>query len=92
MTEEEIRAAVLEAIRRVAPEADLTKLAPDADIRDALDIDSMDMNRMLLRLHESTGADIQEKDQPRYSTVAGAIRELRARLSSPPVSSQKDTP
>lgn len=80
MTQEDLRAVVLKSLSRVAPEADLTKLRPDADIRDALDIDSMDMNRFVLGLHESLGVDIAEKDYPKYVTVAGAVRELLARV------------
>ncbi len=81
MTEEEIRAAVLKALGRVAPEGDLAKLPPDADIRDALDIDSMDVNRFLLMLHDALGVEIAEKDYPKYVTIAGAVRELSARLA-----------
>ena len=80
MTNEEIRTAVLKALATVAPEADFEHLGSDEDLREALDIDSMDVNRYVLALHQSLGVDILEKDYPKLLTLSGAIRELAARL------------
>ena len=82
MTNEEIRAVVLKALAGIAPEADLTELRPDEDFRDALDIDSMDVNRLMLSLHEVLGVEVAEKDYPKLLTVTSAVRELRARLAA----------
>ena len=80
MTTEEIRSAVLKALAGVAPEADLEHLGPNEDLRDALDIDSMDVNRFVLALHQALGVEIAEKDYPKLLTLAGAVRELGERL------------
>jgi acyl carrier protein len=82
MTTEEIRAVVLKALAGVAPEADLSHLRPDEDFRDALDIDSMDVNRLMLSLHDALGVEVAEKDYPKLLTVASAVRELAARLAA----------
>lgn len=42
MTPEQARQAIKEALGQIAPEADLDKLAPDADLRDTLELDSLD--------------------------------------------------
>lgn len=81
MTSEQIRAVVLKALGSVAPEADLEKLRPDEDLREALDIDSMDVNRFVLALHQALGVDVAEKDYPKLLTLSGAVRELQARLT-----------
>lgn len=80
MTNDEIRSAVMKALSSVAPEADFEHLGPNEDLRDALDIDSMDVNRFVLALHQSLGVEIAEKDYPKLLTLSGAVRELAARL------------
>jgi acyl carrier protein len=82
MKEEEIRATVRRALKRVAPEADLEALGGEEDLRDTLDLDSMDFNGFVLALHETLHVDIPEKDYPRFFTLNGCVRELGARLGA----------
>lgn len=82
MTEPEIRTVVLRALKQVAPEANLDELRPNADVRDELDVDSMDFNKFVLLLHDALGVDVAEKDYPKFFTVDGSVRELTARLGS----------
>ncbi|HVU00322.1 MAG TPA: acyl carrier protein [Polyangiaceae bacterium] len=81
MTREEIRTLVLRTFARIAPEADLATLDPKADVREALDVDSMDLNQFVLAIHDALGVDIPERELPKFFTVDGAVRELEARLS-----------
>lgn len=76
------RAVFLEELGRIAPEADLAALAPDADLRDALDIDSMDVLTLLAALHTRLGVDIPEADAGRLMTLDGAAAYLAARLQA----------
>lgn len=43
MTREEIKRSVLGALRQIAPEVDVERLAPDVPLRDQIDLDSMDV-------------------------------------------------
>ena len=52
MTQEEIRQSVLQALTDVAPEADPATLRTDLNLRDQLDIDSMDSLNFLIAVHE----------------------------------------
>lgn len=79
-TEQELRQTVLEALGRIAPEADTSAVPPDADLREALDLDSMDFLNFVIALHEATGADIPEKDYPQLASLNGCIEYLTARL------------
>lgn len=76
MSPEQLRAVVDACLRSVAPEADPTSLAPDADLRDELDIDSMDFLRFVTALHKELGVDIQEADYPKLRTIGGALAYL----------------
>lgn len=79
MTAEEIRSAVLRALSEVAPEADAATLRPDVDLREQLDIDSMDFLNFLIGIHEQTGVDIPEADYGGLRTLDELVDYLDAR-------------
>ena len=85
MTEAELRKTVLDTLSDIAPEADLEALPPDKDLREELDIDSMDFLNFVIALHEKLGVDIPEADYPQLITLNGAVGYLAARCgpSSP---------
>ena len=73
MTAREIKSVIRDILGGIAPEADLDAVAGDEDLREALDLDSMDFLNFVVALHERTGADIPEADYPRLRTLDGAI-------------------
>jgi acyl carrier protein len=78
MTREAIRAAVLAALGEIAPEADLAGLRPGAELRDVLDLDSMDFLGFVQRLAEATGVEVPESDYSKLSTLEGCVDYLAA--------------
>ena len=80
MTREEITAAFLDALAGVAPEIDLGDLDPAQDLRDAFDLDSMDILNMTITLHETLGTEIPEEDAHKVTTVSGAVDYLESLL------------
>lgn len=80
MTRDELRAAVIEEISAIAPEADLGKIDPDADLRDAIDIDSMDVLNLLIALHKRLAVDIPDAEARRLVTLTGAVEYLAGKL------------
>ncbi len=79
MTEVEIRSLIAELIGEIAPEAEMTTLSDDQDMRDALDLDSMDFNNLIIAIHKRTGIDVPESDYRKLFTMRGAIAYLTAR-------------
>jgi acyl carrier protein len=73
---------VRRALREVAPEADLTMLAPDVDLRETLDLDSLDFLQFVELLAGRTGMRIDEDDYPELVTLASASRFLVERQSA----------
>lgn len=67
---------IYDALGGIAPESDLGALAGSEDLREALDLDSMDFMNFVVALHERTGLDIPETDYPRLRTLDGAIAYL----------------
>ena len=76
MTESEAKSLIEDIIGGIAPEADFATLAGDEDLREALDLDSMDFMNFVVALHERTGIDIPEADYPQLRTLDGAIAYL----------------
>ena len=79
MTDEEIRTTVLRIIGDIAPEADLTRIDPDARLREQLDLDSMDILNIAIALHEALHVDIPEADYSKLATLNGAVAYLAQR-------------
>lgn len=82
MTREELGAVVLRELGEIAPEADLAALDPKADLRERLDIDSLDFLNFIIRLHKTLKVDIPETDYRRLLTLEGALDYLAGRLAS----------
>jgi len=80
-TDAELRSILTEAIRSVAPEANVDALAPDAELREELEIDSIDVLNLAIALHEATGVDIPERDYAELATLARGAAYLRRRLA-----------
>jgi acyl carrier protein len=79
VTPSEIRALALRVLGEIAPEADLTRIAGDVDLREQLEIDSMDFLNFVIGLHEATGADIPEADYGKLATLDACAAYLADR-------------
>ena len=79
MSAAELRAAILAALGEIAPEAELDRLAGDAPLRDALDLDSIDFLRFLQRLAAATGVEVPEADYARVATLDACSAYFGAR-------------
>ncbi|MFB9905405.1 phosphopantetheine-binding protein [Allokutzneria oryzae] len=79
MTPEQARTAVSESLLRVAPEAELDRLGWEEDLREALDLDSLDFQAFLAELSARSGHRIDEEDYGRLSSMAGCVRFLTGR-------------
>ncbi len=81
MTRDEIRSVVASVLAGIAPEVDLAHVRPDGDLRDELDIDSMDFLRFVVGVHERLSVDVPEADYPRIRTLDGCVEYLERRMS-----------
>ncbi len=79
MTRKELEAVVKRVLAGIAPEADLEALDPAADLRESLDLDSMDFLNFLVGLREETGIEVPDADVPRVATLASCLDYLAAR-------------
>ena len=82
MSQLDIRAVVREELGNIAPEVDLATVSPTADLREALDIDSMDFLNFITAIHHRLGVDVPELDYPKLVTLDGAAKYLETKLRS----------
>ena len=79
MTRDELRALVIEALVEVAPELEPAEVESAGDLREDLEIDSMDFLNFVIGLHERTGVEIPESDYPKLVTLDALVEYLGER-------------
>jgi acyl carrier protein len=78
VTQDETMAILADVLAGIAPEADLSTVGADEELREVLDLDSMDFQNLVIGLHERTGLPIPEEDYPKLFTLAGIIAYFAA--------------
>ena len=81
MTEAEIRQAVREALSNVAPEVDFNAIDPAKDLRDQIDIDSVDFLNFVIGLHKALNIEIPDADVAKLTTLNGCVNYLLAKTA-----------
>jgi acyl carrier protein len=76
MSEDELRKAVLNAISEVAPEIDVAHLDGAADLREAVELDSMDFLNVAIAVGTATGIEVPEADYPKLGSVDAWVAYL----------------
>lgn len=76
MTEAAIEDAIWSGLKKIAPEANPADVAPGANLREALDIDSFDFLQLLIGLHEKLGVEIPEADYGKLTTMEALVAYL----------------
>jgi acyl carrier protein len=80
MTEVAVKKAVRDALSNIAPEVDLDAIDPAKDLRDQIDIDSVDFLNFVIGLHKELNVEIPDADVSKLATLNGCVSYLRAKL------------
>ena len=78
MNTTDIRQLASQVLAAIAPEADLSSVGDTEDLREALDLDSMDFLNFIIGLSQGSGRAIPESDYPRLFTLQGLTDYLSA--------------
>ena len=76
MNREQARALITAELGDIAPETDAGQIDAKADLREALDIDSLDFLNFIAALHKKTGVNVPESDYRKLLTLDGAVTYL----------------
>lgn len=82
MTNEEIKSAVIRILTTIAPEARGLALIPTVNLRDQLDLDSMDVLNFVIALDGELGVAIPESDYGKLTTLDGIVTYLAEHLAA----------
>ena len=81
LTEAQVKEAIYKRLSEIAPEADLSALGADENVRESLDIDSYDFLNLLIGLSEDLGVEVPEADYAKLATMRGMLDYFVARTA-----------
>lgn len=81
MSDSDVRKVVQEELGNIAPEIDFATVDPAADLREAIDIDSMDFLNFITSIHRRLSVDIPEVDYPKLITLDGAVAYIESAVA-----------
>lgn len=76
----EIKEEVLEILRDIAPDEDLSGLKDEVDFRDQIELDSMDFLDIVMELRKRHRIQIPEEDYPHLRSMASTVTYLEPRM------------
>lgn len=76
MNAAEARTIVIEEIESIAPDVAPIKIGDDEDVRESLDLDSMDIFNLIAALHQRLGIDIPDAAAAQFVTIGGGAQWL----------------
>jgi acyl carrier protein len=81
MTREEVGQAIVEIIEDIVPDEDCSSLDPDGQLRDQLELDSMDFLDIVMELRKKYGVEVPEADYPQLATLNSCVEYLAPKLA-----------
>lgn len=79
-SEAQIKEVVLRVLNGIAPEVDIDAIDPRRDLRDQMDIDSVDFLNFVIGLHKDLGIEIPDADIPKLASLNSCIGYLLSRM------------
>lgn len=76
LNNQQLRAAVFDILKRLAPDVDPARIISDKPLRTQIDLDSMDWLNVLAAIHEKLDVNIPETDYGKVVTLDGMIAYL----------------
>ncbi len=80
LNETQLKETVLRVLNEIAPEVDGASIDPAKDLRDQIDIDSVDFLNFVIGLHKELSVDIPDADVAKLATLNGCVTYLSAKL------------
>ncbi|MFO7761436.1 MAG: acyl carrier protein [Thermodesulfobacteriota bacterium] len=80
MTRDRIKNLIIEIIQDIDEDAVTDNLNPDEQLRDQLDLDSMDFLDIVMELRKRYKLQIPEEDYPQFATLNSCVDYLEPKL------------
>jgi acyl carrier protein len=80
VNQDDVRAGILRALAPIAPEMDPSTLKPDVDLREQIDLDSMDVMNFVVAIEKELGVAVPDTDVARLTTLEEWVAYLSRSL------------
>jgi acyl carrier protein len=78
ITQTQAHDLVRDALLRIVPDLDFDTLDEDEDLRDSVELDSLDFLNFVEQLSAGAGRRIEDADTPQLRSISGCVRFLSA--------------
>lgn len=81
MTEDQVKQIVIDIINEIAPDEDTSDLKSDVNLRDQMDLDSMDFLDIVMELRKQHGIEVPEADYPELASLDSCANYLTPKFN-----------
>ncbi len=82
MDKSQLREAVIDIIKSIAPDEDLNGIDGEKPLREQIDLDSMDFLDIVMELRVRYKVDVPEQDYPALNTLQGTVDYLHPKMGN----------
>ena len=82
MTKDDVKSIVLDIIRDIAPDEDLSTLKHEVRLRDQLTLDSMDFLDIVMELRKRHGIEVPEADYMQLASLDSCAEYLTPKFNA----------
>ncbi|HAQ58015.1 MAG TPA: acyl carrier protein [Opitutae bacterium] len=82
MTEDQVKQIVIDIIAEIAPDEDTSNITPEINLRDQLDLDSMDFLDIVMELRKQHNIEVPEADYPELASLATCAAYLTPKFNA----------
>ena len=80
MTRDEVRQAIVNILKDIAPDEDVSSIKDDVTLRGQMDLDSMDFLDIVMELRKRFNIEVPESDYQELVSMASCIQYLQPLL------------
>lgn len=82
MTEDQVKQIVIDIIDEIAPDEDTSNIKPDVNLRDQMDLDSMDFLDIVMELRKQHNIEVPEEDYPKLASLDSCAEYLTPKFNA----------
>lgn len=82
MTEDQVKQIVIDIINEIAPDEDTSNLKAEVNLRDQMDLDSMDFLDIVMELRKQHGIEVPEEDYPKLASLDSCADYLTPKFNA----------
>lgn len=81
MTEDQVKQIVIDIINEIAPDEDTSDLKAEVNLREQMDLDSMDFLDIVMELRKQHGIEVPEADYPQLASLDSCAAYLTPKFN-----------